>query len=416
MKVLYTIVALICVLNPLYSSAESPDSSDQQLAMSVPYVLVDGKRIVSLPKGVSHFDPALRQTITTISNISVINPDEPMVYYKTKAGLKPITELYKLSFYEVVEGLLGQDISKPDQKELDNLYLYMISPPEGCSGLDNLIGRLIERKQSKSNASPEAKIFYTIMAAIQKSMAGRYNQARGVIKFDGKSFGDDFLAIICPKGVPAHFGRLLESMLVLHMDHELNASTNAVRQVASTDADLTSAIIAGLCALSGPKHGGASEAVLEMLDKIKDFDAFRTAVRSKEAKIMGVGHAIYKKTDPRAEIMRSLLEANIAHLNINLQHYKLLKQIEHFVLSDEYFTSRGLAPNVDFYSGILYEGMGFKRNQITPLFALARVIGWMAHYNEQRQPPNQLMRPSAITLDTHQKLQKAQRSKEEKKE
>jgi len=183
--------------------------------------------------------------------------------------------------------------------------------------------------------------------------------------------------------------RALETLLILHVDHEQNCSTSTVRMVASSGANMYAAVAAGVNALSGPKHGGANQAVLEMLQFIRDSGMttkeFVRKVKDKESdiKLMGFGHRIYKNYDPRAAIIKKHAD-RIMELHTGREDLlEIAKELEETALNDDYFKERKLYPNVDFYTGLIYEAMGFPMNMFTVLFALGRLPGWIAQYREQ---------------------------------
>ena len=178
--------------------------------------------------------------------------------------------------------------------------------------------------------------------------------------------------------------RALEILLILHADHEQNCSTSAVRAVGSSGVDPYSAVSAGIAALYGPLHGGANEAVLRMLDEIGTKDripAFIEKVKKGEGKLMGFGHRVYKSYDPRAKLVKKIANDVLAETGIDPK-LAIALELEKIALSDEYFVSRKLYPNVDFYSGIIYKAMGYPTDFFTVLFALGRLPGWLAQWEE----------------------------------
>lgn len=183
----------------------------------------------------------------------------------------------------------------------------------------------------------------------------------------------------------------LDKLLILHADHEQNASTSTVRLVGSTGANMFSSVSAGISALSGPLHGGANEAVLEMLAKIRDsgegVEAFVNKVKNKEdgVKLMGFGHRVYKNYDPRARIVKESAGKVLAELGVKDPLLDLAQELEQIALNDPYFQERRLYPNVDFYTGVIYKAMGFPTRMFTVLFAIGRLPGWIAHWREGRE-------------------------------
>ncbi len=199
--------------------------------------------------------------------------------------------------------------------------------------------------------------------------------------------------------------RALERLLILHEDHEQNASTSTVRLVGSTGANQFSSISAGINALYGPLHGGANEAVLTMLAQIRDSGEgvarFVERVKNKEdgVKLMGFGHRVYKNYDPRAKLVKESADEVLAELGVTDPLLDLAKELEEIALSDDYFRERRLYPNVDFYTGVIYKAMGFPTRMFTPLFAIGRLPGWLAHWREmQRDPQTKIGRPQQLYI------------------
>ncbi|ROS76932.1 citrate synthase [Cellulomonas sp. PhB143] len=195
----------------------------------------------------------------------------------------------------------------------------------------------------------------------------------------------------------------LDKLLILHADHEQNCSTSTVRIVGSSNANLYASVAAGVNALSGPLHGGANEAVLDMLQQIQgsdvDVDAFMTKVKNKEdgVRLMGFGHRVYKNYDPRAAIVKESAHAVLSSLGKNDELLEIAMGLEEIALNDDYFIERKLYPNVDFYTGLIYKAMGFEPAMFTPLFALGRMPGWIAQWREMMQDPQtKIGRPRQI--------------------
>jgi citrate synthase len=193
--------------------------------------------------------------------------------------------------------------------------------------------------------------------------------------------------------------RALEVLLVLHADHEQNCSANAVRGVGSSQVDPFSAVSAGIAALYGPLHGGANEAVLRMLDEIgdvKNVPAFIEGVKNRERLLMGFGHRVYKNYDPRAKLVKEVADDVFAQTGTDPK-LEIALELERIALEDEFFVSRKLYPNVDFYSGIIYRAMGYPTDYFTVLFALGRLPGWIAQWEEMLADPEQkIARPRQI--------------------
>ena len=182
--------------------------------------------------------------------------------------------------------------------------------------------------------------------------------------------------------------KALDTLLLLHADHEQNCSTSTVRLVGSSNANLFASVSAGVNALFGPLHGGANEAVLEMLEFIQDsgesVEKYVERVNNKEdgIRLMGFGHRVYKSFDPRAKIVKATADQVLDELGIDDPLLDIAKQLEAAALKDDYFAERKLYPNVDFYTGVIYKAMGFTPKMFTPMFAIGRLPGWIAHWRE----------------------------------
>jgi citrate synthase len=207
-----------------------------------------------------------------------------------------------------------------------------------------------------------------------------------------------------PYEVDPDFVRALDVLLILHADHEQNCSTSTVRMVGSSQANLFASISAGINALFGPLHGGANQAVLEMLQRIRDVedgnvDAFVERVKNREhgARLMGFGHRVYKNYDPRARIVKQSADEILKKLGVSDQLLDIAKALEERALADDYFVERKLYPNVDFYTGVIYRAMGFPTKMFTVLFALGRLPGWIAHWREMiNDPTTKIGRPRQL--------------------
>ena len=199
------------------------------------------------------------------------------------------------------------------------------------------------------------------------------------------------------------FVKALNLLFIVHADHEQNCSTSTVRMVGSADSNLFASISSGICALWGPLHGGANEAVVRMLNQIKDdggdVDKYVKMAKDKENgfRLMGFGHRVYKNFDPRATIIKSACDQLLDKLDIDDPLFEIAQKLEKVALEDEYFVKRRLYPNVDFYSGVIYRAMGIPVEMFTVLFAIGRLPGWIAHWKEmQDSPTGRICRPRQI--------------------
>ena len=194
----------------------------------------------------------------------------------------------------------------------------------------------------------------------------------------------------------------LNKLLILHADHEQNCSASTVRIVGSSHANLYASISAGICALWGPLHGGANQAVIEMLEKIAndggDVDKWVAKAKDKDDpfRLMGFGHRVYKNFDPRAKIIKKACDEVLAKLGVDDPMLGIAKKLEQVALEDEYFKARNLYPNVDFYSGIIYKAIGIPTEMFTVMFALGRLPGWIAQWKEMLENGEPIGRPRQI--------------------
>jgi citrate synthase len=205
-----------------------------------------------------------------------------------------------------------------------------------------------------------------------------------------------------PYEVDPEIAAALDMLLILHADHEQNCSTSTVRLVGSSDANLFTSVSAGINALWGPLHGGANQAVLEMLENIREsgisVEDFVKKVKNKEdgVKLMGFGHRVYRNYDPRATLVKQAADKILSKIGGDDQLLDIAKQLEEAALTDDYFVSRRLYPNVDFYTGVIYRAMGFPTRMFTVLFAMGRLPGWIAHWREMHSEPLKIGRPRQI--------------------
>jgi citrate synthase len=204
------------------------------------------------------------------------------------------------------------------------------------------------------------------------------------------SYCEDFMSMMGMKP-SKDVAKALDVLLILHADHEQNCSTSTVRVVGSSNASIFASISAGIDALWGPLHGGANQEVLEMLEEIQKSggDAHKALARAKDKndtfKLMGFGHRVYKNFDPRAKIIKKACDVVLAQLGVKDPLLDIAKGLEQEALADDYFKSRNLYPNVDFYSGIIYRALGIPTNLFTVMFALGRMPGWLAQWKEMRE-------------------------------
>lgn len=261
---------------------------------------------------------------------------------------------------------------------------------------------------------------YRLLAKLPVMAAYAYKKSIGQARLypdNSLSYVEDFLRMTFGNKAEPYVQNpvvvnALERLLILHADHEQNASTSTVRLVGSTDANMFASVSAGINALFGPLHGGANEAVLTMLAEIQEsgegVSKFVERVKNKEdgVRLMGFGHRVYKNYDPRARLVKDTADQVLADLGVNDPMLDIAKELEGIALEDDYFKERKLYPNVDFYTGVIYKAMGFPTRMFTVLFALGRLPGWIAHWREMNaDPQTKIGRPQQLYIgDTERHL------------
>ncbi len=256
---------------------------------------------------------------------------------------------------------------------------------------------------------PEVRRQHTMrliaMTPVLAAMGSRHRRGLGPIEVRPElSYVENFLhMLLTPSGEEPNLEpamvKAMDVLLILHADHEQNCSANAVRAVASSQVNPYSAVTAGAAALHGPLHGGANQKVLEMLDgieNVEDVPQFLESCQSGDRRLMGFGHRVYKNYDPRAMVIGKLAGKviNVAGPNKKLE---IAQALEKTAIENDYFSKRKLFPNVDFYSGLIYSAMGFRPETFTVFFAVGRMVGWLAHWEEMmRDPANRIVRPRQV--------------------
>jgi len=263
--------------------------------------------------------------------------------------------------------------------------------------------------QAKKTEDPEERYMAAVrlIAKVPTLAAFSYRHNLGlpyVYPDNDLNFAENFLSMMFKKTEAKHvpkgsLSRALDVLFILHADHEQNCSTSAVRSVGSSGVDPYSAVAAGVAALYGPLHGGANEAVLRMLRRIESVEnipGFLEKVRAGEERLMGFGHRVYKNYDPRARIIQQHMDEVFEATEYN-PLVEIARELERQALDDEYFTSRKLYPNVDFYSGIIYEALGVPTEMFTVIFAIPRTAGWVGQWMEMKDDPEQkISRPRQV--------------------
>ena len=374
--------------------------------------------------GLLAYDPAFTNTASTISRITEIDGDRGILRYRGY----PIEGLAERSNYlETAYLVLHGEL--PTLNEMDK-WTYDITHHtwvhenlkklmEGFHYDAHAMGMLVSGVAALSTFYPEAKdgadpatrrLQIVRMIAKMPTLAAfayrhnlglPYNYPDNDLSYTGNFLNMLFKTTEAKYHPNATLERALEVLFILHADHEQNCSTNAVRAVGSSQVDPYCAVAGGVAALYGPLHGGANEEVLRMLEEIGSKDhipAFIKGVKEGKAKLMGFGHRVYKNYDPRAKIIKRMAD-EVFEVTRPSPLLPMALELERIALEDEYFISRKLYPNVDFYSGLIYQAMGFPVEMFPVLFAIARTSGWLAQWQEMRDDPEQkIARPRQLYL------------------
>ncbi len=371
-------------------------------------------------------DPGFKNTGATKSAITFLDGEQGILYYRGY----PIEQLAeKSTFIEVAYLLIYGELPTKDvlerfrsdirkqmmiHEDMKNFFVGFPSKSHPMGQLSCLVGALsafypeslnpnaTEEEDNKTIINILAKM-PTIVSWIQKKSLGQ------PVVYPKNNYGyiENFLNMI--------FGEVtgettfdpvvisaMHKLLILHADHEQNCSTSTVRIVGSSNANLYASISAGINALWGPLHGGANQAVIEMLEAIKNDggDAEKYLAKAKDKndpfRLMGFGHRVYKNFDPRAKIIKKACDDILEKLGVQDPVLDIAKKLEEAALNDQYFIDRKLYPNVDFYSGIIYRALGFESDMFTVLFALGRLPGWIAQWKEMRDNKEPIGRPRQV--------------------
>ena len=378
--------------------------------------------------GLNTLDYGFVNTSATRSAITYIDGNEGILRYRGY----PIEEVAKNSTYlEVAWLLIYGEIPTADQlaefddkirhhtllhEDLKRFFSALPHTAHPMSVLSSAVSALSTYYEDSSDPHNTEHIEITTLRLLAKlpviaAYAHKKSIGHAFLYPDNSlSFVDNFLKLNFgvnsePYEVNPVLSKALDRLLILHEDHEQNASTSTVRLVGSTGASLYASVSAGINALYGPLHGGANEAVLDMLARIRDsgegVQRFVERVKNKEdgVKLMGFGHRVYKNYDPRAKLVKESADSVLAELGVQDPLLDLAKELEQLALEDEYFQERRLYPNVDFYTGVIYKAMGFPTRMFTVLFAIGRLPGWIAHWREMNaDPQTKIGRPQQLYI------------------
>ncbi len=366
--------------------------------------------------GYTALDQGFVNTASTRSEITYIDGDKGILRYRGYA----IEDVAKNSTYLEVAWLLiygelptADQLGEFDEKVRRHTLLHEdlrrffdALPPNAhpMSVLSSAVSALSTYYQDSLDVrDPEQVEISTIRLLAKLPVIAAYAHKKSLGQAflypdNSLSFVDNFLKLNFGNNAEQYevnpvLSKALDRLLILHEDHEQNASTSTVRLVGSTEANIFASISAGINALYGPLHGGANEAVLKMLSEIKasgeGVEKFVERVKNKEEgiRLMGFGHRVYKSFDPRATLVKESADEVLAALGVRDDLLDIAKELEAVALADEYFIERKLYPNVDFYTGVIYKAMGFPPRMFTVLFAIGRLPGWIANWREMNEDP-----------------------------
>ena len=390
----------------------------------------EGEKAVNISKlrgasGVVTIDPGFKNTGSTTSAITFLDGEKGILRYRGYS----IEELAEnASFLEVAYLLINGEL--PKKSELDhfefkinkhnNLHEEIKEILNGFPSTAHPMGTLASIVTSLTAFYPESldpnlnpeetdKMIYRLMGKLPTIAAWSYRNSKGkpYIYPSDNGYCENFLQMMFGHPnkdyeVDPVVADALNKLLILHADHEQNCSTSTVRVVGSSHASLYSSVSAGISALWGPLHGGANQAVIEMLEAIKEDggDTKKYLAKAKDKsdpfRLMGFGHRVYKNFDPRAKIIKVACDNVLEKLGVNDPVLEIAKGLEEEALKDSYFQDRNLYPNVDFYSGIIYRALGLKTDLFTVMFALGRLPGWIAQWKEMRANGEPIGRPRQI--------------------
>jgi citrate synthase len=378
--------------------------------------------------GLNAFDQGFVNTASTKSAITYIDGDEGILRYRgypieELAGQKTFLEVAFLLIY----GELPSETQLADfdgrirrhtliHEELKNIFHAMPQNAHPMSVLAAGASALSTFYQDSLDPHDEEQVELSSIRMLAKMpvlAAYSYKNSLGqALLYPDNSLGfvENFLRMSFGNMAEPYLQnpvvtKALDTLFILHADHEQNCSTSTVRLVGSSQANLFASVSAGISALFGPLHGGANEAVLEMLTNIRDsgdsVERYVERVKSKEdgIRLMGFGHRVYKSFDPRAKIVKATADRVLAELGVSDPLLDIAKELETAALADDYFVERKLYPNVDFYTGVIYKAMGFPPRMSTVLFAIGRLPGWIAHWREMNQDPaTRIGRPQQLYI------------------
>jgi len=385
--------------------------------------------------GLTALDYGFVNTASTKSKITFIDGEQGILRYRgypideVATNLSFLQTSYLLIYGEVPTEVQTEEFANnirhhtllhEDLKDFFSGFPRRAHPMPVLSAGVSALSTYYEDSLDPTSAEEIEISTYRLLAKLPVMAAYAYKKSIGQARLypdNSLSYVEDFLRLTFGNKAEAYVQNpivvnALERLLILHADHEQNASTSTVRLVGSTDANMFASVSAGINALFGPLHGGANEAVLTMLAEIQEsgdgVSKFVERVKNKEdgVRLMGFGHRVYKNYDPRARLVKETADQVLLDLGVNDPLLDIAKELEGIALEDDYFKERKLYPNVDFYTGVIYKAMGFPTRMFTVLFALGRLPGWIAHWREMNSDPQtKIGRPQQLYIgDTERHL------------
>ncbi|MEZ5378085.1 MAG: citrate synthase [Acidimicrobiales bacterium] len=405
---------------------ETVTITDNRTGQSVEIPIVDGgidaKEFAKLMPGTWFYDPSFSATASTSSAITDLDGVNGILRYRGY----PIEQLAEQStFLEVCYLLLNGELPNAEQMDTwvhDVTYHTFIHENmrkrfmEGFHHDAHPMGMLVSAIAALSTFYPEAKDIddpanryrqiNRLISKVPTLAAMAYRASIGmpfVYPDNNLSYAENFLSMMWRVAEPNYtadpvLARALDVLLILHADHEQNCSTTTMRVVGSSHADPYSAAAAATAALYGPRHGGANEQVIHMLHDIGTYDniePFIESVKKGEGRLMGFGHRVYKSYDPRAKIVKEQAD-NVFEVTGRNPLLDIALKLEEVALTDDYFKSRNLYPNVDFYTGLIYQAMNIPMDMFTVMFTIGRMPGWLAHWQELLEQGQRISRPRQL--------------------
>ncbi len=396
-----------------------------------------GNRLMDISKlypqtGILTYDPGFSSTAACKSEITFIDGNEGVLLHRGY----PIDELAQNSDYmEVCYLLLYGDLPTPEQKEDFDLdikshtllheqltrfysgFMRSAHPMAVMVGVVGALSAFYHDRMDLTDLDERRLAAHRIIAKMPTIGAYAYKYSLGMpfpMPRNEYSYSDNLLQMMFSNPAEDYeinpvLSRAIDRLLILHADHEQNASTSTVRLAGSSGANPYACVASGIASLWGPAHGGANEAVLKMLDEIGSVDNIQKYIKKAQDpddsfRLMGFGHRVYKSYDPRATVMRDSCHEVLEVMGINDPKLELAMELEQIALKDPYFVDKKLYPNVDFYSGIIMSALGFPTSMFTVMFAIGRTVGWISHWKEMLiDDDHRIGRPRQLYLGEEQR-------------